>query len=186
MIFHDIGLSGAYLIDPEPKGDERGFFIRTFCTSEFADHDLETAFVQANTSWSAVRGTLRGMHYQLPPKSEVKLVRCVRGSVHDVILDLRPDSVTFGRSFGTRLSAANRRAMYVPRGFAHGFLTLEPDCEVHYLVSAPYAQERERGIRWNDPHFAITWPFEPSVLSPRDCSQRDFDPHYHLESGIGC
>jgi dTDP-4-dehydrorhamnose 3,5-epimerase len=185
MIFHEAPLAGAYLVDIEPRGDERGLFARTFCAEEFGARGLETQFVQTNTSWSKEKGTLRGMHYQLPPADEVKLVRCIRGAVWDAIVDLRPKSQTFGKWFGAELTAENRRAMYVPRGFAHGFLTMVSDCEVFYLVSAYYSVDRERGVRWNDTRFSISWPFAPSVLSPRDRDQRDFDTSYHLDQPVG-
>ncbi|NGX43823.1 MAG: dTDP-4-dehydrorhamnose 3,5-epimerase, partial [Chlamydiae bacterium] len=133
-------LKGAFLIDLEKRGDERGFFARLFCREEFTQHGLESRFVQANNSLSVEEGTLRGMHYQLVPHEETKLVRCISGSLYDVILDLRKDSPTFGQSFGTVLSAENRRMMYVPRGFAHGFLSLEQDTEIFYLVSEFYSK----------------------------------------------
>jgi dTDP-4-dehydrorhamnose 3,5-epimerase len=180
MKFIDTPLDGAYLIDLEKRGDERGFFARFFCAREFAEHGLETCFVQINTSLSVEARTLRGLHYQLPPAAEVKIVRCLAGALWDVILDLRPGSASFGRWFAAELSAANRRMMYVPRGFAHGFLTLSPNTEVLYLVSAFYTPERERGVRWNDPRFAIAWPSPPRVISDKDAGQRDFDPTYHL------
>lgn len=167
-------LEGVFLINLEKREDERGFFARTFCSEEFREKGLETAFVQANDSFSIEQGTLRGMHYQLPPFAEAKLVRCIKGSLYDAVLDLREDSPTFGQSFGTILSADNRTMMYVPRGFAHGFLTLEPYTEVYYLVSAPYSPKFERGIRWNDPRFNISWPEPPRVISERDNSHPDF------------
>jgi len=180
MIFNETPLSGAYLIDLEKRGDDRGFFARAFCRNEFAEHGLETEFVQMNNSLSASRGTLRGMHYQLDPAAEVKVVRCVAGSLWDVILDLRPASPTFGQWFGAELTSENRRMMYAPRGFAHGFLTLSDDTEAFYLVSAFYAPDRERGIRWNDPRFAIEWPLHPMVISDKDRDRADFDPSSHL------
>lgn len=180
MKFSPLPLEGAYLIDLDLKQDERGFFARCFCSEELGRQGLETVFVQINNSLSNAKGTLRGMHYQLPPKEETKLVRCVRGSVYDVILDLRPSSTTFGRSFGALLSEGNRTMMYVPKGFAHGFLSLEPNAELIYLVSTPYCRELERGVRWDDPAFAIAWPEEPLVLSERDRSHPEFDPTYHL------
>src|SRR5690349_14728791 len=149
MVFTPIPLAGAFLIDLEKRGDDRGFFARTFCEKEFAARQLSGRFVQVNNSLSAQRGTLRGMHYQLAPKAETKLVRCIRGSLYDVIIDLRQDSPTFGQSFGAELSADNRRMMYVPKGFAHGFLTLAHDTEAFYFVDEVYAPECERGIRWN-------------------------------------
>jgi dTDP-4-dehydrorhamnose 3,5-epimerase len=180
MRFTPTSLSGGYLIDLDKREDERGFFARFFCEREFGEAGLETRFVQINNSLSRDRGTLRGMHYQLDPSSEVKVVRALRGALWDAILDLRPQSPTFGRSFGAELTAENRRMMYVPRGFAHGFLTLEPDTEALYLVSAYYDPGRERGVRWNDPLFAISWPEEPLVISDKDAHQRDFDPAWHL------
>ncbi|MEM7204229.1 MAG: dTDP-4-dehydrorhamnose 3,5-epimerase [Planctomycetota bacterium] len=180
MKFDASPLSGAFTIELEKRGDDRGFFARMFCKREFAEHDLETEFVQMNNSLSGVQGTLRGMHYQLAPAAEVKVVRCVRGALWDVVLDLRPDSATFGQHFGAELTAENRRMMYVPRGFAHGFLTLEPDTEAVYLVSAEYAPDRERGVRWNDPKFGIAWPKQPEVVSDKDSGHPDFDPGHHL------
>ena len=180
MIFTETPLSGAYLIELEKRGDERGFFARTFCEQEFADHKLTTRFVQVNNSLSAARGTLRGLHYQLPPKAETKLVRCIRGAFYDVILDLRRDSPTFAQSFGSELTAENRRMMYVPKGVAHAILTLQDNSEILYFVDEFYAPEYERGIRWNDPKFEIEWPMKPIVISDKDAEQRDFDPSWHL------
>ena len=173
-------LKGAFLIDLEKRGDERGFFARLFCSEEFTQHGLEPRFVQANNSLSVEEGTLRGMHYQLAPHEETKLVRCISGSLYDVILDLRKDSPTFGQSFGAVLSAENRRMMYVPRGFAHGFLSLEQDTEIFSFVSEVYSKQYERGIRWDDPYFSIEWPNPPRVISERDQNHPDFDPEYHL------
>ena len=180
MTFTEAPLPGAYLIDVEKRGDERGFFARAFCEKEFGEHHLATRFVQANDSLSARKGTLRGMHYQLAPRAETKLVRCIRGALYDVILDLRKGSTTFGRSFGAELSADNRRMMYVPKGFAHGFVTLADDTEAFYLVDEHYAPEQERGLRWNDPRFDIRWPISPVVISDKDRGHRDFDPAWHL------
>jgi dTDP-4-dehydrorhamnose 3,5-epimerase len=179
MQFNDTPLSGAYTIDLERKGDDRGFFARLFCTEEFSQAGLINNFVQINNSLTGKKGTLRGMHYQLPPSAEVKVVRCIKGSLYDVILDLRPDSPTFGQWFGDTLSAENRRMMYVPQGFAHGFITLEDNTEAFYLVSSTYAPDLERGIRYNDPRFAIEWPLEPLELSEKDANWRDFDPDWH-------
>ncbi len=180
MKFTKTPLPGAYIIDLEKIGDDRGFFARVFCKKEFSQHELETEFVQINNSLSAQKGTLRGMHYQLDPHAEVKVVRCIKGRLWDVILDIRPNSPTFGQWFGAELSAENRRMMYVPKGFAHGFVTLEDDTEAFYLVSAYYAPEFERGIRWNDPKFGIEWPIEPVIISDKDRNHPDFDPKYHL------
>ena len=176
MIFTETPITGAYLIDLEKRGDDRGFFARVFCRNEFDERDLDTEFVQINNSLSAERGTLRGLHYQVAPAEEVKVVRCVAGALWDVILDIRPGSPTFGRWFGAELTAANRRMMYAPRGMAHGFVTLADDTEAFYLVSTFYAPERERGIRWNDPHFGIEWPVTPMVMSDKDRDRPDFDP----------
>lgn len=180
MIFTETPLAGAYLIDLEKRGDDRGFFARAFCEKEFSAHGLVKNFVQVNNSLSATKGTLRGMHYQLAPRAETKLVRCIRGGLHDLILDLRKGSPTFGKSFGADLTAENRRMMYVPKGFAHGFITIEPNTEAFYFVDEFYAPEQERGVRWNDPKFKIGWPIDPVVLSDKDKSQRDFDPDWHL------
>ena len=180
MIFTETPIRGAYLIDLEKRGDDRGFFARAFCENEFGAHGLVTRFVQVNNSLSAQRGTLRGMHYQLGPKAETKLVRCIKGALWDVILDLRPDSPTFGRSFGAALTAENRRMMYVPKGFAHGFVTTADDTEAFYFVDEFYAPDRERGVRFDDPKFRIEWPVAPAVISDKDRSHRDFDPAWHL------
>ena len=179
MKFTPLPLAGAHLIELEKRGDDRGFFARFFCETEFAQHGLSANFVQINNSLTAKQGTLRGMHYQLPPAAEVKVVRCIRGALYDVILDLRPHRPTFGQSYGAELSAENRTMMYVPEGFAHGFLTLEPDTEALYLVSATYAPTAERGIRFNDPKFCIKWPVPPTELSDKDQKWPDYDPEYH-------
>ena len=179
MKFNATPVHGVFTIELERRGDERGWFARFFCEREFAGQGLETRYIQINNSLSAIRGTLRGMHLQLPPSGEVKVVRCVQGALYDVALDLRPDSPTFGRSFGAELSAENRRMMYVPRGCAHGFLTLAPDTEALYLVSALYDPQRERGVRFNDPRFAIEWPSDPVVVSDKDRQWPDFAPASH-------
>jgi dTDP-4-dehydrorhamnose 3,5-epimerase len=180
MIFTETPIKGAFVIEMEKRGDDRGFFARAFCENEFKAHDLSYRFVQANNSLSAFKGTLRGMHYQLAPKAETKLVRCIRGAIFDVIIDLRQGSPTFGKSFGAELTAENRKTMYVPKGFAHGFVTLQDDTEVFYLVDEFYAPAFERCVRWNDPRFAISWPQAPAVLSEKDRNQKDFDPAWHL------
>lgn len=169
-------LKDAFLIDLEKREDDRGFFARAYCKEEFSLKGLDPHFIQVNNSFSVRQGTLRGMHYQLEPMAETKLVRCISGSFYDVILDLRPSSPTFGRSFGAQLSAKNRLMMYVPKGFAHGFLTLEDHSEVLYLVSQSYSQQHERGIRWDDPFFKIVWPETPLVISDRDQQH----PNFHL------
>jgi dTDP-4-dehydrorhamnose 3,5-epimerase len=175
--FHESPLAGAYLIELEKRGDARGFFARVFCQREFAEHGLQTTFVQVNNSSSAEPGTLRGMHYQLAPCAETKVVRCIRGALWDCIVDLRPESPTYCRWYGETLSAENRRMMYVPKGFAHGFITLEPDTEAFYLVDEFYAPQYERGIRWNDSAVGIEWPRMPQVMSDKDQAYADFCPH---------
>lgn len=175
LVFEPAPLAGAWVVAPDPRTDERGFFARAFCQREFAAHGLETGLVQANVSGSRHAGTIRGLHYQVAPAEETKLMRCIRGSVWDVVVDLRPESPTFGQWFGTELSADNRRQLYVPRGFAHGYQTLVDDAEMFYLVSAFHSPEHERGIRWNDPAFAIDWPVRDSLhLSPKDRAWPDF------------
>ena len=172
-------LDGAATIELDLRGDERGFFARMYCEREFAAAGLETRFVQANNSSNAQRGTLRGLHYQLPPDTEVKLVRCIRGALWDVIVDVRPGSPSFGRWFGAELTAQNRRMMYVPRGFAHGFITLTDDSGLIYFVSDFYEPKQERGLRWNDPKIAIDWPIAPSVISDKDANWPDFESDWH-------
>jgi len=180
MRFTETPLKGAYLIDLEKRGDERGFFARFFCEKEFAQQGLPTHIVQVNNSLSAQRGTLRGMHYQLPPSGEVKVVRCIRGSLYDVMVDLRPKSPTFLKWFGAELTSENRTMMYVPVGFAHGFETTSDDTEALYLVTEFYAPEAERGLRYNDPAVGIEWPIPPVVVSPKDAAHPDFSPEHHL------
>ena len=179
MQFIPSPLQGACTIELDKRGDERGFFARLFCEKEFGAADLETRFVQINNSSSAKRGTLRGMHFQLPPAAEVKVVRCIKGSLYDVIVDLRPDSPTFKQWFGAELSAENRRMMYVPRGFAHGFITLADDTEAFYLVSAYYAPEQERGLRFDDPAINIQWPATPTEVSEKDKKWPALDAAFH-------
>jgi dTDP-4-dehydrorhamnose 3,5-epimerase len=179
MIFHKTPVQDARVIELEKRGDDRGFFARFFCEQEFAKDGLETRFVQANNSLSAKKGTLRGLHYQLVPAAEVKVVRCVRGALWDAIVDLRPDSPTYKKWFGAELTAENRLMMYVPRGFAHAILTLTDDTEAFYLVSNLYAPAEERGVRWNDPAFSIDWPIKPEEISAKDAAWPDFDPEFH-------
>jgi dTDP-4-dehydrorhamnose 3,5-epimerase len=181
MIFHDTELKDARLIEIEPRGDARGMFARTFCSSEFATAGLETVFVQQNTSVSAEKGTIRGMHFQRPPYQEVKLIRCLRGAILDVIVDLRRDSPTFLKHQGFELTANNRRMLYVPKGFAHSFQTLTDDIEVSYLVSAPYTPDAEGGVRYNDPHLGIEWPLPVSVISDKDANWPLLDPAAYPE-----
>lgn len=174
MIIQATELEDAKLIALEPRGDARGMFARTMCAREFAPHGIVTDFVQQNMSVSAQKGTLRGMHRQLAPHEEGKLIRCVRGAIYDVIIDLRPDSSTFKRWQGFELTAANRLQLYAPPGFAHGFLTLCDDCEVTYLVSAYYEPGAESGVRFDDPAFGVEWPFAPSVVSDKDNAWPDY------------
>ena len=175
MLFKPTGLHDAYIVEPEPIADARGFFARMWCADEFRAHGHDVQFVQANTSYNRHRGTLRGMHFQAPPHEELKLVRCTKGAVYDVIVDLRPDSPTFRRWTGVELSEENRRALCVPEGFAHGYQTLTEDAEVFYLVSAPYAPGAERGVRYDDPAFGIEWPIPVGAVSDKDRAWADFD-----------
>lgn len=179
MKFIPTPLEGAYLIGLDPLGDERGFFARTFCELEFGAAGLETRFVQANNAVSRKKGTLRGLHYQLPPSAEVKVVRCLRGALYDVIVDLRPDSSTFRKWFGAELAQDDHRMIYVPRGFAHAVLTLTDDVEAHYFASAFHSVAQERGLRYDDPALGITWPIEPLEVSKKDRNWPSFDPVFH-------
>jgi dTDP-4-dehydrorhamnose 3,5-epimerase len=179
MIFKSAPLAGAYVIEQEPRVDERGFFARAFCAKEFTAAGLETQFVQANNTFTKKKGTVRGFHYQLPPSAEVKLVRCIRGAVHDVIVDIRPGSKTYRQSFGATLDQDNRTMVYVPRGFAHGFISLTDDAELHYMVSDFYDAKQERGLRYNDPAFAVSWPLEMTEISAKDNAWPDFDEGFH-------
>jgi dTDP-4-dehydrorhamnose 3,5-epimerase len=174
MIFTETDLKGAFLIDLAPHADRRGFFARSWCQKEFAERGLNPAVVQCNISYNAKKGTLRGMHLQEDPFMEAKLVRCTRGSLFDVIIDLRRGSPTYLRWFGVTLTAKNRWALYVPEGFAHGFLTLEDETEVFYQMSEFYAPECARGYRWNDPVFGIEWPIPVSVIAEKDALLPDF------------
>jgi dTDP-4-dehydrorhamnose 3,5-epimerase len=175
MLFTQSRLLGAYLIDLEPHADERGFFARTFCEREFAAHDLPTRFPQCNLSRNTQLGTLRGMHYEVPPSSESKLVRCATGAIHDVIVDLRRESPTYLKWTSVLLSAENGRALFVPAGFAHGFLTLAADTDVFYHMGDFFRSGGARGFRWNDPEFKIAWPAQPGAISERDANYPDFD-----------
>lgn len=175
MIVAETVLPGAYTIDLEPIEDKRGFFARVWCERELAAHGLDTRVSQASIAFNEQAGTLRGMHWQAAPHAEVKLVRCVRGAIYDVIVDLRQGSPTFGRWLAVELTEENRRTLYVPEGFAHGYQTLEPRSEVWYQMSVPYAPEAARGFRWDDPRFAIEWPAaEERVISKRDRSWPPF------------
>jgi dTDP-4-dehydrorhamnose 3,5-epimerase len=170
MIFTETPLAGAYLVELERRGDDRGFFARAFCTREFAAQGLATEFVQANMSQSRDPGTLRGMHFQRAPAQETKLVRCVAGALYDVIVDNRPDSSTYLQSFGAELTAENGLAIYVPKGFAHGFQTLAPHTMASYMVDEYYTPEAEGGYRHDDPALGIDWPAKVTVISTKDAS----------------
>ncbi|MCW3101000.1 MAG: dTDP-4-dehydrorhamnose 3,5-epimerase [Chthonomonadaceae bacterium] len=176
MRFTELKIPGAFLVELEPRNDERGFFSRSFCMREFEAHGLNPSVEQCNISYSIQCGTLRGMHIQRHPHEETKLVRCTRGRLYDVIVDVRNDSPTYCQWVGVELDAESRRAVYVPRGCAHGFQTLEPDTEAFYQVSAFYSKEYELGYRWNDPSFKIDWPIADAVLSDRDRMHEDFLP----------
>jgi dTDP-4-dehydrorhamnose 3,5-epimerase len=176
VIFTPTPLGGAFVIEPEPAADARGLFARTWCERELAAHGLETRIAQCSTSYNKLKGTLRGMHYQVAPFAETKIVRCTRGSIHDVIIDLRPESATRLCHFAVVLSADNRKAMYVPAGFAHGFQTLEDDTEVLYQISEFYSPEHSRGVRWDDPTIGIAWPLEAGMMSARDRAYPTLSP----------
>lgn len=176
MFFRRLEIPGAYLLEPQRHEDERGFFARTFCRREFEERGLEPTVVQCNISYNRRRGTVRGMHYQAAPAPEVKLVRCTRGAIYDVIVDLRPGPQEGPlRQVGVELDADNRAALYIPAGVAHGFQTLADDTEVFYQMSEFYAPGAGRGVRWNDPRIAVTWPLEISEISDRDRSFPDFE-----------
>jgi dTDP-4-dehydrorhamnose 3,5-epimerase len=179
MKFNPTPLEGAFTIDLEKREDDRGFFARLFCENEFDNVGLDRNIVQINNSLSKDKGTLRGIHYQLSPKAETKIVRCIKGSLFDVIVDLRPGSKTFLKWFGATLSAENRTMMFVPKGFGHAFLTLEENTEAFYMVTEFYSPENERGMRWNDPKIGIEWPITPIIISEKDMNHRDFDINYH-------
>jgi dTDP-4-dehydrorhamnose 3,5-epimerase len=168
MIITQTPLAGARILEIERHVDERGFFARTFCARELEKAGLETAIAQSSLAYNHKRGTLRGMHWQADPAAEVKLIRCTRGAVWDVIIDLRPESATYGRHLGVELSAESRRTLYVPKGFANGYQTLTDDAELAYQLSAFYTPSAQRGLRYDDPAFAIEWPLPVSVISERD------------------
>jgi dTDP-4-dehydrorhamnose 3,5-epimerase len=175
MIFTKTGLVDVYLIDLEKREDERGFFARAWCQNEFEEHGLDSKIVQANIAFTKKKGTLRGMHYQVAPYEETKLVRCIRGAIYDLVIDLRPKSPTYKQSFGVELTPENHKMLCVPKGFAHGYLTLEDNTEVLYQVSQFYAPGAEQGIRWNDPEFKLKWPLSENLLiSEKDRNWPDF------------
>ncbi|HSQ31808.1 MAG TPA: dTDP-4-dehydrorhamnose 3,5-epimerase [Gemmatimonadaceae bacterium] len=174
MIFVATPLAGAFVVDVEQRADDRGYFARTWCQREFADMGLSHEVVQCNLSHTMRRGTLRGMHWQAAPYGEAKLVRCARGAIWDVIIDLRPDSPTYTRHFGVELTSVSARALFVPEGFAHGFVTLEDETDVLYQMSQFHEPSAARGVRWNDPAFGIAWPISNPLLHPRDAHYPDF------------
>lgn len=175
MVFDPLPLEGAWQVRAEKAADERGFFARIICVREFAAHDLDARFVQASLSHNRERGTVRGMHFQWPPSREAKLVRCVRGTVHDALIDLRPDSPTFGRHTSVVLDEALANAVYIPAGFAHGYQTLTDDAVLQYHMTDEYQPDLAAGFRWDDPAFGITWPLAVSVISGRDAEYPLFD-----------
>lgn len=179
MIFHDIGIAGARLVQPEPRGDARGCFARVFCAEEFRAEGLECTFLQVNQALSHAAFTLRGLHYQAMPAGEAKLVRCTAGAAFDVMVDLRPASPSFARWFGAELTSANGSMLFVPRGCAHGYMTLVPETELLYFASHPYAPAQERIVRWDDPRFAVAWPRPPAAISDKDRTAPDYDPAHH-------
>jgi dTDP-4-dehydrorhamnose 3,5-epimerase len=174
VIFRETELKGAFLIQLEKREDERGFFARSWCQRECEAHGLNPRVVQCNVSFNAKKGTLRGLHYQSFPHREAKLVRCTAGAIHDVIVDLRPASPGFKKHVAVTLTAENHDMLYIPEGFAHGFLTLEDNSEVFYQMSEFYVPESSQGVRWNDPAFGIEWPSSPSFISRRDRSYPDY------------
>ena len=174
MNFNETTVSGAWVVELQRLGDERGFFARAWCKDELSNHGITTGLSQANLSFSQRVGTIRGMHFQRGPHAEMKSVRCIRGAVFDVVLDLRPDSSTYCQWHGEELSAENRRMLVVPEGCAHGFQTVLDDSEVFYLVSQPYAPDSEGGVRWDDPAFDIQWPLPISEISLRDAAFPDY------------
>jgi len=174
VIFTETKLKGTFTIEPERLEDQRGFFARTWCQREFEVHGLNPRIVQCSISFNKKKGTLRGMHYQVAPFQEVKLVRCTKGGIYDVIIDLRPESPTFKRYIAIILSADNRKMLYIPERFAHGFQTLEDNTEVFYQMSEFYTPEGARGLRWNDPTFAIEWPQAERIIIERDLNYPDF------------
>jgi dTDP-4-dehydrorhamnose 3,5-epimerase len=179
VILRPAPLAGALVVEIEPHGDERGFFARTWCRDEFARAGVEIQMVQASVSHNRERGTLRGMHFQWPPSREAKLIRCQQGEMHDVLLDLRPDSPTYLQHFALTLSAAAHNALYCPPGVAHGFQTLAPDTIVYYMMSDVYRPDLYGGVRHDDPAFGIAWPLPPAAIHERDAAYPDFDRGRH-------
>ena len=168
MKFQETNLLGSFLIDLDLYEDERGFFARFFCEKEFSKHGLNYKWSQINNAFNLTKGTLRGLHFQTEPYSEIKLVRCIKGAIWDVVVDIRRDSASFGKWFGVELNANNRTMMYIPKGFAHGYLTLQPNSEILYLVSDFYEPKFEKILFWNDPDISINWPLNPAEISEKD------------------
>jgi dTDP-4-dehydrorhamnose 3,5-epimerase len=175
MVFRETHLPGAFVIDMEPIEDERGFFARSFCRTEFEARGLNPCVAQCSVSFNRIKGTLRGMHFQRSPHQEAKLVRCTAGAMYDVIVDLRPDSPAFRNHLGVELTAANRRMLYIPEGFAHGFQTLADNTELFYQISEVYDAGSASGVRWDDPAFGVRWPLAVTVISDRDRAHADFE-----------
>lgn len=180
MKFLPLELKDAFLVSLEKREDSRGFFARYFCENEFKANGLESHWAQMNTSMSVEVGTLRGLHFQRAPYAEVKVVRCLRGAIWDVIVDIRKDSETYGKWFGAELNSENRTMMYIPKGFAHGFVSLTDSAEIFYLVSAPYSPDFEGTLRWNDPMHGIIWPIKPKVISEKDAVV----PDWHFDNAL--
>ena len=183
MIFKETKLNGAYIVEFEPQADDRGFFARSFCKKDFEEHGLNPCVVQCNVSYNKKKGTLRGMHYQVAPYQEAKLVRCTMGAIYDVMIDLRPESHTFKQWVGDELTAQNCKMLYIPQGFAHGFQTTEDKTAVFYQVSEFYHGECERGVRWDDPIFRIKWPLPVAIISQRDSQFPDHSAQNYSNLG---
>jgi dTDP-4-dehydrorhamnose 3,5-epimerase len=175
MIFTETKLKGAFVIEPEKLEDDRGFFARIFEGKIFKQKGIEFNLVESSVSFNKKKGTLRGMHYQVEPYGETKIVRCTMGKIFDVIIDLRPKSKTYKQWFAIELSAENRRMLFIPKGFAHGFMTLEDNCEITYQMDQAYVQESASGIRYDDKEFKISWPMKPEVISPKDLTWKPFE-----------
>jgi dTDP-4-dehydrorhamnose 3,5-epimerase len=185
MIFSELPIPGAFVVTPEPIPDERGAFARVFATEEFVERGIDPTIAQMSVASNAARGTLRGMHLQAPPHGETKLVRCIRGSAFDVIVDLRPQSSAFLTWASVTIDAQQRSAVSIPEGVAHGYLTLEADTELEYLISAPYAPSSAIGVRWDDPAVGVEWPFAPTVIGARDVAFPYIDPARLRAEGLG-
>ncbi len=179
MKFIPTPIVGAYRIELAKHTDDRGFFARLFCTETFATHGLPDRFVQINESHNAKAGTLRGFHYQLPPYADAKIVRPLHGALHDIILDLRPDSTSFGMHYGEKLDGDAGDMVFIPAGCAHAFVTLSDDVEIIYVVTAAHHPDSERGLRYDDPRFAVDWPITPTIISDKDRRWPNFDPQWH-------